>query len=250
MGSEPELRARLADWLNRVERTWQVVVSDMLNPPEAAAVQAYCQRLSSVQWCLWGGYPQAERVRVALAPAQRPLTPADVPLTLLGIAGNFLFDPASHRDFLGAILGTGLVREKVGDILVLGERGAQVIVVPELAEFLCTHLTHVRSVPVTVTVLDWAELQVPPPQTKNLTTVEASLRLDALGSAGFGLSRTKMVDWIKQGEVRVNWQTITQPSYLLKTGDVIAIRGKGKVVVGEITLTKKDRYRIDLTRFS
>jgi len=76
------------------------------------------------------------------------------------------------------------------------------------------------------------------------------LRLDALGSAGFGLSRTKMVDWIKQGEVRVNWQTITQPSYLLKTGDVIAIRGKGKVVVGEITLTKKDRYRIDLTRFS
>ena len=250
MGSEPELRARLADWINRVERTWQVVVSDMLNPPEAAAVQAYCQRLSSVQWCLWGGYPQAERVRVALAPAQRPLTPADVPLTLLGIAGNFLFDPASHRDFLGAILGTGLVREKVGDIHVLGERGAQVIVVPELAEFLCTHLTHVRSVPVTVTVLDWAELQVPPPRTKNLTTVEASLRLDALGSAGFGLSRTKMVDWIKQGEVRVNWQTITQPSYLLKTGDVIAIRGKGKVVVGEITLTKKDRYRIDLTRFS
>jgi len=250
MGSEPELQARLADWIDRMERTRQVVVSDMLNPPEAAAVQAYCQRLSTVQWCLWGGYPQAERVRVALAPAQRPLTPADVPLTLLGIAGNFLFDPASHRDFLGAILGTGLVREKVGDILVLGERGAQVIIVPELAEFLCTHLTHVRSVPVTVTVLDWAELQVPPPRTKNLTTVEASLRLDALGSAGFGLSRTKMVDWIKQGEVRVNWQTITQPSYLLKTGDVIAIRGKGRVVVGEITLTKKDRYRIDLTRFS
>ncbi len=247
---EPELRARLEDWLERAERTWQVVVSDWLSPPEAAAVREYCQRLSTVACCAWGGYPQAERVRVAVAPLDMPLSPADVPLTLLGVAGNFLFDPASHRDFLGAIVGTGLVREKVGDILVLGERGAQVIVVPELGEFLRTHLTQVRSVPVQVHPLDWSELRVPEPRTKNLTTVEASLRLDALGSAGFGLSRAKMVDWIKQGEVRVNWQTMTQPSHALKTGDAIVIRGKGRVVVGEISLTKKDRYRVDLTRFS
>ncbi|APB33050.1 RNA-binding S4 [Gloeomargarita lithophora Alchichica-D10] len=250
MGLEPELRARLEDWLDRAERTWQVVVSDMLSPPEALAVQVYCQRLSTMQCCAWGGYPQAERVRVAVAPADLPLSPRDVPLTLLNVAGNFLFDPASHRDFLGAMVGSGLVREKVGDILVLGERGAQAIVLPELAEFLCTQVTQVRSVPVTVSVLDWAELRVPEPRTKNLTTVEASLRLDALGSAGFSLSRAKMADWIKQGEVRVNWQTITQPSYALKSGDAIVIRGKGRVVVGEINLTKKDRYRVDLTRFS
>jgi len=250
MGLTPELRSRLEDWLDRAERTWQVVVSDFLSPPEALAVQAHCDRLSRVQCYTWGGYPQAERVRVAVAPTDIPLAVTDVPLTLLGVAGNFLFDPASHRDFLGAILGTGLVREKVGDILVLGERGAQVLVVPELAGFLCTHLTQVRSVPVTVSPLPWEELRVPEPRTKNLTTVEASLRLDALGSAGFGLSRAKMVDWIKQGEVRVNWQTITQPSHALKTGDTIVIRGKGRVVVGAITLTKKDRYRVDLTRFS
>ncbi len=250
MGLEPELRARLEDWLERAERTWQVVVSDWLSPPAAAAVQDYTQRLSTVQCYAWGGYPQAERVRVAVAPAAIPLAATDVPVTLLGVVGNFLFDPASHRDFLGAILGTGLVREKVGDILVLGERGAQVIVSPEMGEFLSTHLTHVRSVPVTVSPLDWGELRVPPPRTHSLTTVEASLRLDALGSAGFGLSRAKMVDWIKQGEVRVNWQTITQPSYALKTGDALVIRGKGRVVVGEISLTKKDRYRVNLTRFS
>ncbi|MEN9215256.1 MAG: photosystem II S4 domain protein [Gloeomargarita sp. DG02_4_bins_56] len=247
---EPELRARFEDWLARAERTWQVVVSDFLSPPDALALQAYCDRLSQVHAYGWGGYPQAERVRLALAPAALPLSEADVPLTLLGIAGNFLFDPAGHRDFLGAILGTGIVRDKVGDIWVLGERGAQAVVVPEFGEFLCTHLTRVRSVPVTVQPLDWSELQVPAPRTKHFTTVEASLRLDALGSAGFGLSRAKMADWIKQGEVRVNWQTITQPSHLLKSGDTIVIRGKGRVVVGEIQLTKKDRYRVDLTRFS
>lgn len=195
----PDLLARLEDWIDRAERTWQVVVSDMLSPPDVQVVEDYCRRLSTVQWVAWGGYPQAERVRVALAPAAMSLSTADVPLALLGIQGNFLFDPASHRDFLGAILATGIVRDKVGDLLVLGERGAQVIVVPELADFLCAHLTQVRSVPVTVSRLDWSELRVPEPRTKELTTVEASLRLDALASAGFGLSRTKMVAWIKQG---------------------------------------------------
>lgn len=34
------------------------------------------------------------------------------------ITGNFTFDACSHGDFLGAILGTGIVREKVGDILL------------------------------------------------------------------------------------------------------------------------------------
>lgn len=28
--------------------------------------------------------------------------------------GNFMFDPATHRDFLGALLGTGVVRDRVG----------------------------------------------------------------------------------------------------------------------------------------
>lgn len=34
------------------------------------------------------------------------------------ISGNFRLEPCSHGDFLGAILGTGITREKVGDILL------------------------------------------------------------------------------------------------------------------------------------
>ena len=31
----------------------------------------------------------------------------------LCVRGNFMFDPATHRDFLGALLGTGIERQKV-----------------------------------------------------------------------------------------------------------------------------------------
>ena len=197
----------------------------------------------------WGGYPQAERQRLAIARSDIPLDESQVAITALEIAGNFLFDSATHRDFLGAMLGTGIVREKAGDILVLGERGAQAIVVPELAEFLTLSLTQVRSVPVKTQPVDLSELKVREPKKKELTTVEASLRLDAVASAGFGMSRSKMTDLIGSGDVRVNWKEITQSSHALKTGDLVAIRGKGRLEVGEVAVTKKDRYRVNLTRF-
>jgi len=50
------------------------------------------------------------------------------------------------------------VREKIGDIIVLGERGAQAVVVPELVEFLETSLNQVRSVPVRVRNLEMSAL--------------------------------------------------------------------------------------------
>lgn len=48
--------------------------------------------------------------------------------------GNFMFDAATHRDFLGSILGTGIERSKVGDIVLTGETGAQILVAEELLE--------------------------------------------------------------------------------------------------------------------
>lgn len=150
---------------------------------------------------------------------------------------------------MGAILGTGIVREKLGDVIVLGERGAQAIVVPEMVEFLELELKQVRSVPVKTQRIELSELKIKEPKKKELTTVEASLRLDAVASAGFGMSRSKMVDLIAAGDVRVNWKETTQSSQPVKSGDLIAIRGKGRLEVGEVAVTKKERYRVQLTRY-
>lgn len=240
---------RVLDQAEQALKTWEVVCTDFLSPPELVEVQQMLNQLTEIQLLAGGGYPQAERQRVAIARAELPLELGAVEVTALDIAGNFLFDSATHRDFLGALLGTGIVREKVGDIIVLGERGAQAIVVPELVEFLELHLIQVRSVTVRTRRIDTSELKVREPKKRELTTVEASLRLDAIASAGFGMSRSKMADLITGGDVRVNWKEITQASSALKSGDLIAIRGKGRLEVGEIAVTKKERYRVQLTRF-
>ncbi|AFZ18426.1 photosystem II S4 domain protein [Allocoleopsis franciscana] len=241
--------ARVIDLAEQAIKTWEVVFTDFLSPPEVAQIQQQFQRLTEVQLLAWGGYPQAERQRIAIARSELPLDRAQVAVAALDIAGNFLFDPATHRDFLGAILGTGLVRDKIGDIIVLGERGGQVIVVPEIMGFLETQLTQVRSVPVKTRPIDLSELKIREPKKKEMTTVEASMRLDAIASAGFGMSRNKMADLITGGDVRVNWKDISQASHIVKSGDLIAIRGKGRLEIGEVAVTKKDRYRVQLTRF-
>lgn len=240
--------ARIIDQAEQALRTWEVVMTDFLSPPEWLEVQTMFRPLTEVQVVAWGGYPQAERCRAAIARSDLPLDQDQVELAALDIAGNFLFDAASHRDFLGALLGTGIVRGKVGDIVVLGERGAQAIVAPDLVEFLELSLTQVRSVPVKTRRIELSDLKVREPRKKEMTTVEASMRLDAIASAGFGMSRSKMVDLISAGDVRVNWRDVTQSSYQIKSGDLVAIRGKGRLEIGEVAVTKKERYRIQLTR--
>jgi photosystem II S4 domain protein len=241
--------ARVVDLADQAIKTWEVVLTDFLSPPELVEIQQQFGRLTEVQLVAWGGYPQAERQRLAIARSELPLDQSQVEVAALDIAGNFLFDPATHRDFLGAMLGCGLVREKTGDVIVLGERGGQAIVVPEMVEYLETHLTQVRSVPVRTQRIDLNELKIREPKKKEMTTVEASMRLDAIASAGFGVSRSKMSDLITAGDVRVNWKDISQASHQVKSGDLIAIRGKGRLEVGEVTVTKKDRYCVQLTRF-
>ena len=244
-----EVVARAIDLAEQAIKTWEIVGTDFLSPPEIAEIKGIFDRLTEVEIIASGGYPQAERQRLAFCRSEMPFEESQVPLAAIQIAGNFLFDPPTHRDFLGAMLGCGIVREKTGDIIVLGEQGAQAIVAPELVEFLETHLNQVRSVPVKTRRIELSELKIREPKKKEMTTVEASLRLDAIASAGFGMSRSKMVDLISSGDVRVNWKDIDRSSHELKAGDLVAIRGKGRLEIGEVAITKKERYRINLTRY-
>ena len=248
VGNKEEI-AKVLDKANQAIKTWEIVCTDFLSPPILAEIKEVFDPLGDVEFVEWGGYPQAERQRVGFCRSEIPLDISQVEIALLDISGNFLFDPATHRDFLGSILGTGIVREKIGDIVVLGERGAQALVLPEMVNFLEQSLIQVRSVPVKTRQVGLEELKFHAPTKKEITTVEASMRLDAIASAGLGMSRNKMVNAINAGDVRINWKEVKQSNHQVKSGDLIAVRGKGRVEVGEVSITKKQRYRIQLTRF-
>lgn len=73
----------------------------------------------------------------------------------------------------------------------------------------------------------------------------ASLRLDAVASLGFGISRTKAVDSIKAGRVELNGRLILSPGRAVKAGDIILWRGKGRISI-ETVLGETKRGRVNL----
>lgn len=246
--------ARILEIAERAAQRWDVTYSDFLSPPLTAECMSALSNLGDVLVVPWGGYAQAERCRLAVG-REEVLGPLkDTPTSIGGVAalevkGNFIFDAATHRDFLGAVLGTGVVREKVGDILVTGEQGAHVLVDPDLVEHFEAALTQVRTVPVTTRLVDLTALRVAAPRIEEMTTVEASMRLDAVASAGFRMSRGKMLDLVKAGDVRVNWRAGAKPSMEVQAGDIISCAGKGRLEVKSVTTTKKDKFAVQLVRY-
>ena len=47
-----------------------------------------------------------------------------------------------------------------------------------------------------------SELSIPEPKLENIKTFEASLRVDSIAGAGFKISRSKMTELVKAGDVR------------------------------------------------
>ena len=112
-------------------------------------------------------------------------------IALVHIDGNFLLDKATDTDFRDSLLALPYVEaDMLGDIVILGERGCQVLVTSQAAADVMA-LKQVRSVPVTCSRMDLEDLQVRPQSIKELSCVEASTRLDAIGSAGLGISRSE-----------------------------------------------------------
>ena len=77
------------------------------------------------------------------------------------------------------------------------------------------------------------------------------MRLDNIVSELSKTSRTKAEEIIRQERVILNYETITKDSKLVKTGDKLTIRGKGKFVVKEqIGNTKKGRFILKIAKYA
>ena len=241
--------------------TWEPVWSGFLDAALREEAEGRLGALSELVVSSEGGYPGAERRRLLLRRAETRGILAEVsdgpggetpwPPGLMGleISGNFLFDPSSAADFRQGLALAGAEEAELGDVWVRGDRGAQAIVAEELARRLDGQPGRVRTVEVLFEARPIERLQLPPErQTRTIATVEASLRLDAVASAGFGLSRQRMVDRIRAGAVRINWQPVASTSRELAAGDRVRLEGKGEVRIASITPTKRGRFRIAMER--
>ena len=200
----------------------------------------------------WGGWEGAERRLAAFLPdwmEPEDFTAAeDAPITALTLTpsgGEHL----THRDYLGSILGLGLTREKIGDLLV-GEGYCQVLLLREVEHVLLTQLSQVGRARVQVTPCPLSELRPPEQKTKTIRDTVPALRLDAVASTGFSLSRSRMAALISSGRLSLNGRECDKPDRAVEEGAVLSCRGLGKCVLREVSGTsKKGRIMIVMERY-
>jgi photosystem II S4 domain protein len=232
-------------------RTWKPIWSDFLEASLREEAERRLGSLSEITLAGEGGYPGAERRRLLLQRAEAALESAQVPSELMGleIAGNFLFDSATVAEFRDALRAAGAADGELGDLWLRGERGAQAIVTAGVAARLDGGAGRVRSVEVCFEARPLEVLQIPLPRLpKPISTVEASLRLDAVASAGFGLSRNRMAELIRQGAVRIDWRPVNSPSRELALGERVQLEGRGELRIESVVATKRGRQRIEMVR--
>ncbi|MFO7627987.1 MAG: photosystem II S4 domain protein [Prochlorococcaceae cyanobacterium] len=249
---QPEALAALLRQAETVLRTWEPQWTGFLAAEVREEAEQRLEALSELELRADGGYPAAERRCLLLQRREAPLEPEAFPAPLIGLdlSGNFLFDPSSAAAMAADLLAAaGGSPEQLGDLWLRGDRGGQAILRTDLAARLEGQEIHVGPVPVLCQTRPIESLQLPAQrQERRLQTVEASLRLDAVASAGFGVSRNRMAELIRQGAMRLNWQPLSSPSRLLAAGDRLQLAGRGELLIESIQPTKRDRWRIELLR--
>ena len=205
----------------------------------------------------FGGYPDAERTVALFVPrffeteTPEALFSAQPELQMLSLLRfeKDRFSSLSHRDYLGALMGLGIKRELLGDILV-DETGAFLVCLESVAAFLLEHLRSAGRATLTGRKADFFELSQREEKFTEQFASVASLRLDCVLGAAFGLSRTRASQAIEGGNVYLNSVQTLKPDAHVNTGDKLVLRGKGKAVLFEVRgESKKGRVHLVLRKY-
>lgn len=232
-------------------RTWSPRWTPFLDPPLWREAELRLGERSDLHISSEGGHGGALRRRLLLQRLETAFGGAIPPAGLVGleVSGNFLFDPATPAEMREGLQQAGAAPGELGDLWLRGDRGAQGVICGELAAWLDGCLGMVRSVEVRFLVRPLEQLQFPAPRmARTLQSVEASLRVDAVASAGFGLSRSRMVALIRQGALSVDWRPITSTSQLVRPGQRLQLDGRGELEITGALPTQRGRWRIAMVR--
>ena len=155
----------------------------------------------------------------------------------------------THRDILGSLMGLGITREKLGDIL-LADGGCDLLVLKDTLPILQSQWEGAGRWKLKLRPARLSELNVKPPEVRTIRDTVATLRLDAVLSSGFSTSRGKAADLIAAGRVMVNHRECLKPDRAVEQGDVLTCRGLGKCVVKEVLgQSRKGRIMIVMERY-
>ncbi len=247
---EQYLKKHLIDLSRRAENKNIVTYSNFLNLNELSVL---CQAKYELDcpYELYGGYEHAERKMAAFLPSSHSfvMEKADYPISAVSLnpLHQKFAEDFTHRDVLGSLMGLGMKREMLGDIIV---KDAKAIIF--CADSICGYLTEqcsqVRRTMVRCEKISISDFTYEPSFLEKEGTV-ASFRLDTIIADVCKLTRSHAQKVISEGNAFINSQKILSKDYICRDGDVLSVRHHGKYIIETSDKTSrkgkmKYRYKI------
>lgn len=249
LGDDKLLIRKAEDKMNICEKRGMISCTGFLNEREQGVLEQAIRPYSGIRMLFYGGYDDAQRRMLVFLPEYFELED-DQPLSAVR-ASYYKEYELSHRDFLGSLTGAGISRDAVGDILVDKDaHTADIIIKNDIKDFVLSEIKNAGRAALDIKEISLSSLHIPIEKTEVFSDTVASPRLDAVASAGFGISRENASSLIRSGKVFVNRVICQAPDKAVPDGAVINAAGYGKFrvyITGSIS--KKGRMFLKIEKF-
>lgn len=242
METEELLKKRFRELGEKCYQNNQYTFTGFLSPADLSCFYEVERELSYVPYTIWGGSEFCERVMIRFGSEETLGYVEEFPISCIQIRPLSLkfADELTHRDFLGALMNLGIERSTLGDILLI-ENAAFLFCMESMAEFIIENLSKVKH----TSVFCERAKEVPffPGKEKKEIKIQiSSPRIDAVISKVYKLSRSEAIDFFRQKKVFVNGRQCENNSLMLKEGDMVNVRGRGKFeYAGSGNVSKKGK---------
>lgn len=240
------LVASLYDDINLCENINYPIYTKYFMPP-GISYKLQNMKINNIKFKILGVTKDAEKNMIAIYPEDMEDF-ISFPVKYFKIKNKSKFHKLLHKDYLGSIMGLGIKRELLGDLIV-NDNICYGIISEENFENLVNNLNTVGRNPVEIT--EAFQDEIPNISYEDMIITLPSLRLDSVVSELIQISRNKATDLINSQEINVNYKIEKNKSKILEVNDIITIHKKGKFKIYEnLGENKKGKLKILIKKFN
>lgn len=154
-----------------------------------------------------------------------------------------------HQDILGTLYSLNISDEMFGDVVIWNNRYF-IIILSSIDNYIKSNLMSIRNSKVDLIERDPYYLRNYKQEYEECIIIVPSIRVDVIVSKIINSSRSNALEKIKNGDIYLNYELLTKPTYMLKENDIFSIRKYGKYkFLGEINRTKKGSLVIKYLKY-
>ena len=132
-----------------------------------------------------------------------------------------------HRKILGSIFSLGVESSTFGDIVIYNNH-YYFYILEDMKEYFINHLINIGKIKVRIEERNLDLLKDYKREYENIELIVSSERIDTVISRLIGINRTKIKNLIKEKDILLNYEFLTNVSKKLIIGDTFSIKRYGK----------------------